>query len=199
MDRYLLKTLTALSDDQIEEAWVLYHTCMTPLEVQSAQVQVMTKDDFRAMMLDERFVKGLVIDDGGIIAMGVYTTDLTSMPTLVSWKFYRHHWTDEYDRKAIFYVVFIASAGQHRAYRMFVEHVYALAAPMRGLVAVDVCDYNEDQHYFVKAIANTTRRLSGRRSRHYRVSYQGFWMYDVTGQATYPYQDEIEQYAEARA
>lgn len=198
-DRYLLKLLTTLPDDLIEETWILYHTCMAPLEVQSAQVQVMTKDDFTAMMLDERFVKGLVIDDGGVSAMGVYTTDLTSMPGLVSWKFYRHHWQDEYDRAAIFYVVFIASAGQHRAYRMFVEHVFSLANPARGLVAMDVCNFNEEEHFFIEAIARTTRVLSHRASRHYRISYQGFWMFDVTGQATYPFTGEIEQFAEAKA
>jgi hypothetical protein len=183
---YLLRTPTKLTDDEIAEAWRLYLTCMEPVEIHTPQAHVMSEGDFKQMMYDERITKGLVLDrDGALSAFGTYTTDLTALP-LLSWKFYRHWWPDEYERNAIIYVPFIVSGGHHRAYRAFVEHVYALAAPLRGLVCVDVSDYNEDVHHFVNAIAVTTRRLSHGESRHYKVGYQSYVVYDPTGQATYP-------------
>lgn len=182
---YLLKTLSKLSDEQISDAWTLYETCMAKLEIYTPQNHLMERGEFDALMLDERISKGLVLDDAELVAFGTYTTDLTAVP-LINWKFYRHWWTDEYDRSAIIYVPFIVAAGQHRAYRAFVEHVFSLAAPVRGLVAIDVSDYNEHEHHFVDAIAITTRRLSHGRSRHYRVGYQGYWIYDVTGLAASP-------------
>ncbi len=183
---YLLLTPTRLTDDEIADAWPLYRTCMEPLKIQTPQAHLMPEGDFKQMMLDERITKGLVYDaDGNLTAFGTYTTDLTAVH-LIAWEFYQHWWPDEYERKAIIYVPFIVSGGIHRAYRTFVEHVYALAAPLRGLVGVDVSDYNAEEHHFVDAIAVTTRRLSHGQSRHYRVGYQGYWIYDVGGNATYP-------------
>lgn len=184
---YRLRTVGQLTDDEISDAYTLYHTCMEPLEIETPQKHLMDEGDFKEMMLDECITKALVVDEAGeLVTFGTYTTDITALP-LLSWKFYRHWWEDEFDRGAIVYVPFIVSAGHHKAYRTFVEHIYALAAPMRGLVGVDVCDYNEDEHHFVDAIAVTTRRLSHGKSRHYRLGYQGYWLYDVTGQATYPH------------
>jgi hypothetical protein len=194
---YLLRTLDQLADDQIRDAYTLYRTCMEPLEILTAQKHLMDEGDFKAMMLDERIIKALVLDEAGeILTFGTYTTDITALP-LLAWQFYRHNWPDEYDRDAIIYVPFIVSGGQHRAYRTFVEHIYSLAAPLRGLVAVDVCDYNEGEHHFVDAIAITTRRLSHGKSRHYQVAYQGYWIYDVTGMATDPFTGRAHEPAPA--
>jgi hypothetical protein len=185
-NEYLIKELGVLSDDQIDAAWTLYHTCMAPLRIFTPQEHLMTFDSFKKMMLDESITKGLVLDEvGGLVAFGTHATDLTAVP-LICTEFYQHWWPDEYDRGAIFYVLFIVSGGVHRAYRAYVEHIFSLAKPVRGLVAVDVSDYNEEEHHFVDAIAVTTRRLSHGRSRHYPIGYQGYWMYDPTGQATYP-------------
>jgi hypothetical protein len=179
---YLLRTPNKLTDDEIAGAWPLYRTCMEPLRIYTPQEHLMPEGDFKELMLNERVSKGLVTDEAGnLSAFGTFTTDLDALP-LICQAFYRHWWPDN----PIVYVPFIVSGGQHRAYRTFVEHMFALAAPLRGLVAVDVSDYNEDEHHFVAAIAGTTRRLSHGRSRHYRVGYQGYWMYDVTGQAAYP-------------
>lgn len=183
---YLLKELATLSDDQIDDAWRLYKPCMERLAIYVPQDHMMERAKFEAMMLDERITKGLVFDDAGeLVTFGTHTTDLTAVP-LINTSFYRHWWTEEVDNNAIFYVLFIVSGGHHRAYRTYVENIFSHAAPMRGLVAVDVSDYNEDEHHFVNAIAVTTRRLSHGDSRHYEIGYQKYWMYDVTGQATYP-------------
>lgn len=183
----LIKVLDALADDQIDDAWVVYHTCFAPLEILAAQAHLMPRDAFDDVMTDPRITKVLVLDDnGGLIGLGTYTTDLTAVP-LISWKYYRHHWPDQYDRHAIWYIPFAAFAGDHfGAYYSFVEHIYQLAEPATGIVSMDVCDYNTGSRNFARALAIATRRLSAGVSHHRRVDAQGFFVYDVTGEVLEP-------------
>jgi hypothetical protein len=127
---YLLRTPNKLTDDEIAGAWPLYRTCMEPLRIYTPQEHLMPEGDFKELMLNERVSKGLVTDEAGnLSAFGTFTTDLDALP-LICQAFYRHWWPDN----PIVYVPFIVSGGQHRAYRTFVEHMFALAAPLRGLV-----------------------------------------------------------------
>jgi hypothetical protein len=180
--RPLLKTVDQLTDDQLEQTWPVYHTCFAPLETQAAQRHLMTPAEFKEQMADPAITKGLVYDDnGGLTAAGTYATDLPAV-SLISWKFFRHHWPDQFDDNAIVYVPWIASSGTtFRGYHTFVEHIFNLAAPKRGLVAMDVCKTNVDVHHFIRSMAAATRRLSGGRSNYALIDTQGFYLFDPTG------------------
>ncbi len=179
----MIKYVTRLSDDQIEDAWRVYHGCFAPLEILAAQAHLMARADFNDLMTDDRVTKALFLDDAGeLVGLGTYTTDLTAVP-LISWKYYRHHWPQAFADSAIFYIMFVAVAGDapFRTYYEFVEHIYELAAPKQGIVAVDACNYNIRKRKLLKAIGAATARLSGRRYRHGVADAQNYAWFDVTG------------------
>jgi hypothetical protein len=181
-----IKFVDRLTDDLIEDAWRVYHGCFAPLEILAAQSHLMHRLDFDALMLDNRITKALFLDDNGeLIGLGTYSNDLTVVP-LISWKYYRHRWPDAYDADAIFYILFVAVAGDapFRTYYSFVEHIYELAAPLKGIVAVDACNYNVRKRNLLRAIAAATARLSGGRYRHGVADSQNYAVYDVTGAYT---------------
>jgi hypothetical protein len=179
-----VKRVDVIGDDLLEQSWKLYSDAFAELADRAANRHLMYRSEFDAVMADERITKFLILDDAGLLAgIITWTAHLDAVP-LIAPEYYARRWPQHFEQGRIFYILFFATAPEARKSRAFVEgfaDLFSIAEPVDGLVALDVCTFNETVHHLPQNILNLLRRMSGDRSRAERSDAQVFWTFDMRG------------------
>jgi hypothetical protein len=179
-----VKFLETLDGELAETGWHLYTTCFRPLQSLAANRHLMYRNEFDEVMADPRVDKVLTLDDGGELAgLATFTRHLEAVP-LIAPEFYEACWPQPYLDKKIWYIGFVAVAPNRRGGAAFLDsfgEFYRIAAAEAGLVAMDICTYNELRHHLPQTIERQVSRLSGGASKAVRADSQHFWVFDMQG------------------
>jgi hypothetical protein len=178
------KQLAAVDGDLAKEARDLYYDAFRELNAFAANRHLMTDEEFYAVMADERITKFLILDDGGSLAgLITWTNHLEAVP-LIAPEYYRRRWPEHVEQGRYFYIPFFATGPAARHSGAFVEgfaELFRIAEPVDGLVGLDICVFNEQQHRLPQTILVLLKRMSGGRSLSERSDEQSFWTFDLTG------------------
>lgn len=183
-----LDTRTRLTGDTAEQAWKLYYECFAPLAILAVQRHVMTHEEFIDVAEDERVDKVLTYDpDGKLIGVATFTRDLEAVP-LVSVAYFEHHWPELVAGRRIWYLGFVAVAGNGKLPAAFMEpfaHYFNEAAREHGMVGLDICAWNEDTKRLPQIIGANVKRLASRHGatgKFKLLDSQRYWLYDMLGE-----------------
>lgn len=179
-----VKRVDVLDGDLLEPAWQLYTNAFTDLKELAANRHMMYRSEFNDVMADPRITKFLILDDAGVPAgMITWTAQLDAVP-LIAPEFYAARWPEHFAQGRIFYILFFATAPTARKTRAFIDgfaDLFSIAEPVDGLVALDICTFNEAEHHLPQNILKLLRRMSGDRSLAERSDTQSFWTFDMQG------------------
>jgi len=180
-----LVVLPVVTGDLRERVWDAYCDAFDELRTEAIQRHVMSRDEFDAVMADERVDVYLAQrDDGRIAGMATLSNDLEAMP-LVSPDFFRARWPEHYAARKIWYIGFIAVSPEHQgreAFAQMVEQMYLVVSIQNGLVGLDICSYNDD----VRHMSRVFRLMIARNSdnmRFNRIDQQSYWLYEFPSAA----------------
>lgn len=176
-----IKVVDEVHDSLIEEAWTLYHTAFRELNAYAVQRHLMYRHEFDEVMRDTRVRKYLWLnDDGALGGLSTYTNDLDAVP-LISPQYFERRWPDLYAQRRIWYCGFVGvhpnCQGNHRAFADMVEAMYLEAATSGGIIALDMCRFNDESRRLSRAIPLMLHRLSGN-VRTERMDEQSYWLYE---------------------
>ena len=172
---FMIRTFDVFPVQELVRAYKLYEAAFTPLAHLAANRHLMTYDEHNHVMNDKRVTKVAVYDlDENIVGMSTITQQLDAMP-LVSPQFFQHRWPEEYAAGLIWYVGYMATDNNPRAFR---EMLFTLSEDARnrgGMVFMDFCTENVD-----RGLPESAERILGRRawSLHVReVDAQAFYLF----------------------
>ena len=136
-----------LSDEDVDAFYPTYVLSWQPLLTLAAARHVLTEEEFGKEMADPRIEKLVVRDDQGTaVALSTLTNDLSA----VEWinpSYYRSRYPDEVGREAVFYLGYLLVDPARRrsnALMLLAAEISRRAADVRGLVAFDLCGYNDE-------------------------------------------------------
>jgi hypothetical protein len=180
-----VKFVDVLDGELAETVWTLYRAAFAGLDALAAQRHLMHRSEFDTVVADPRVDKVLALDDAGALAgVASYTNDLDAVP-LISPAYFRQRWPEAYEQRRIWYIGFLAvdpaAQGGGTFTDLFTE-LYQVASPRNGLVAMDICTYNDDVHHLPTAIKLLLRRSSGGRARSLLADAQSYWVFDTAGE-----------------
>jgi hypothetical protein len=180
-----IKVIDAMQDDLMQSAWDLYYNAFHELNALAVQRHLMYRSEFDAVMLDPKVDKYLFLDDDGVLCgMSTYTNCLDAVP-LISPQFFQRRWPQHYADGRIWYVGFVAVNTAGRAANAFVHLVTAMqlvAAEHSGVVCLDMCRYNDDEHRMSRAVRLLVRRITS--DVHVeRMDEQSYWTYEFPAAA----------------
>jgi hypothetical protein len=173
--------LPELPPELLDGAWDFYRETFQPLVTRAATRHLMTRGEFDTMMADPRVLKFVTGDDEGLTGMSVMTDDLGAVP-LISPPYFQHHWPGLYAQRRIIYCVFIGARPGERGDGVFValqSEIYArMVRPVRGVVVLDVCLWNERERNLPWAVESIASTISGGAAKATRVDSQSYWLYE---------------------
>lgn len=180
-----VKQADVVDGELLEDSWSLYEAAFAELNAFAVARHLMTRNEFDQVMADPRVVKHLILDDAGVLAgLATFTNTLEAVP-LIAPEYFARRWPQQYEQRRIWYIGFVAVAPHARNLGAFAEvfaEFYQIADAVDGLVAMDICTFNEDVRHLPRAIALRLSALSTGRSRAERIDQQSFWLYDMRGQ-----------------
>lgn len=170
-----------------DEAWTVYFDAFEELNTLTVQRHLMWRWEFDDVMADRRVRKYLAFDDAGrLVGLSAYTNDLFAVP-LISPAYFRRHYPTEYAAGRIWYCEFVAVArsgkGQRPnggAFAALVEAMWADADG--GIIALDMCRFNDDVRRLSRTIPLMLHRLAGEVDTE-RADEQSYWIYTFPGTA----------------
>lgn len=171
--------LTTLPGDLRDRAWQFYQATFGPLAVRAVQRHVMYRDEFDELMDDERATKYVVRDGGTVVGLAAMTEDLATVP-LLSPDYFAHRWPELYAQRRIVYCLFVGVQSGSGGKGVFVDlhrAMYEQVAAVRGMVALDICTYNEDEHDLPWAIESILKPIAGDATAT-RLDTQSYWLYE---------------------
>ncbi|HEU4421540.1 MAG TPA: hypothetical protein VFR67_03255 [Pilimelia sp.] len=175
-----IKVVDEVHESLIEDAWQLYHDAFRELNALAVQRHLMYRDEFDAVMADQRVQKYLCMADGDTLCgLATYTNDLEAVP-LISPQYFERRWPQHYAERRIWYCGFVAVHPSGRAANAFgelVEAMYLEAATQNGIIALDMCRLNDQVRRLSKVVPLMLRRLSAS-VRTERMDEQSYWLYE---------------------
>ena len=175
-----IKVVTELDPATEEEAWTLYYTAFQGLNAYAVQRHLMYRTEFADVMGDTRVQKYLCLDDNGALCgLSTYSNDLDAVP-LISPPYFQRRWPDLYAARRIWYCGFVAvhpDAHGSAVFGELVEAMYLVAATQSGIIALDMCRYNDASRRLSRVIPLMLHRLSGQ-VRTERMDEQSYWLYE---------------------
>jgi hypothetical protein len=175
-----IEIVEGVSGSRLEEAWRLYSDVFDELRYRAVQRHVLHRAEFDAVMADPRVGKHLAVDDGGALrGLSTYTNDLAAVP-LISPDYFRRRWPELYDQGRIWYcglVAVLPGTDSSGVFTGLIESMYRLTEADDGIVAIDLCRYNEETLRMSRAIRLLLHRLSGG-VRGTRLDQQSYWVYE---------------------
>ncbi|HET6531056.1 MAG TPA: hypothetical protein VFH03_10655 [Actinoplanes sp.] len=151
----------------------------------AVQRHLMYQSEFDEVMRDERVDKYLCYDDDGTLCgLSTYTNNLWAMP-LIAPEYFERRWPELYDQRKIWYCGFVAvgsTARSTRAFAELVEAMYLTAANQNGIIALDFCQFNDDERHMSRVIRLMLQRLSGGVKAEC-MDRQAFWVYEFPAAA----------------
>jgi hypothetical protein len=175
-----VKVVDEVHESQIEDAWTLYYTAFRELNAFAVQRHLMYRGEFDDVMRDQRVQKYLCLDDNDTLCgLATYTNDLDAVP-LISPEYFERRWPQLYAERRIWYCGFVAVHPDSRAANAFgelVETMYLVAATQNGIIALDMCRFNDVKRRLSRVIPLMLHRLSGD-VRTERMDEQSYWLYE---------------------
>jgi hypothetical protein len=179
-------TADVLSGERLEFAWRLYTEVFEELRSTAVQRHVMYRSEFDDVMADRRVLKYVAEEDhdrcgdgGALCGLATLTNDLTAAP-LISPDYFERHYPERFRKRQIWYVGFVAAHPGGRRARVFqriIEEMYKTASEHSGVVALDVCQHNEDVYGLPSAVEKIlTRRFGDVNGQ--RLDAQSYWLYE---------------------
>jgi hypothetical protein len=175
-----LAVVGTLSDPE-GELWGLYQRAFDDLRVLAVQRHIMIRDEFDAVMADERVDKYVVTDaDGTVAALATMTNELTAVP-LISPEYFAHRWPDLYTKQRVWYVGFVAVEPAFQAQGVMQRIIDRMCAEVDGdaggVICLDVCEYRETAQRLPTAIEGQANRSTPGITR-IRLDAQVYWGYE---------------------
>ncbi|MFP5336165.1 MAG: hypothetical protein ACLGIV_12730 [Actinomycetes bacterium] len=180
-----------------EAAWALYLETFDELRTTALQRHLYTREEFDAVMDDERVVKyvgrrlrgpddGVSLGDtdgadvAGLCALATFTDDLTTMP-LISPDYFAARWPEHYARGRCFYIGFVAVHPDYHGTGVFsdiVSDMTTTVSEASGVAVLDVCHRNSERYRLPYAILRIARSrvdsVTGT-----PVDTQTYWAYEA--------------------
>lgn len=131
----------------LKDWWLLYERRFADIDADAVQRHLMTEREFTEVMLDPRVLKYLAVDSLGTKqGMAVMTNELEAWP-LVSPRFFKKHFFQDYESKRIWYIGFVFTEAhnlvkQTNLYSDLIRAMYAEVERTKGMAVMDFCDYN---------------------------------------------------------
>jgi hypothetical protein len=175
-----LEVLDRLDGDQVEAAWRLYLDAFSDLAAHAVQRHLMSRSEFEEMAADTRVLKYLAYDeDGSLGGLSTYSNQLETMP-LISPQYFERRWPEHFAEGRVWYCGFVAvhPAG-NGAFPVVVEAMYRHVEKEGGVIALDVCQYNDDRFRLPKAINLMLSRISNGVVRPELADSQQYWIYQT--------------------
>jgi hypothetical protein len=163
------------------ELWGLYQRAFDDLRVLAVQRHIMVRDEFDAVLADDRIDKYVVTDsDGSVAALATMTRELDAVP-LISPEYFAHRWPDLYAKQRVWYVSFVAVDPAHQArgvmQRIIDRMCAAVDGTAGGVICLDVCEYREASQRLPTAIEGQANRARPGIVR-VRLDAQVYWGYE---------------------
>ena len=160
--------------DELNQAWDFYRLTFEPINKLAATRHLLTRDEFRDVMLDETIEKHIAWDvTGRIVGMSTITNSLPSWPT-ISPQYFRHKHPEAYLMLDIWYVGFAGTAPNRSfVFRGLLEQM-TRGRRDHGLFYMDFCQVNLDRGIVdlcTNRLADIDHRVKMR-----QVDAQTFWL-----------------------
>lgn len=160
-----LMVVRTVPQDLADPLWELHERAFTELQTQAAQAHQLDRCSFESVLDDKRVIKYLVLDDahdGRPCGISTLTNNLDAVP-LISPQYYEQRWPDYYRRQLIWYVGFLAVDPDYQrsgAVAQLISAMCEAAAGTGGIIAADICEYNEATLRLPIAIARLARNYA---------------------------------------
>ena len=164
-----------------EKYWKVYQRSFDDLRAVAVQRHLMNRDEFDAVIGDERVTKYVAQDDvtGRLAALATMTNDLGAVP-LISPDYFEQRWPDRYLRGEIWYVPFVGVDPDFQgtgAMGLIIGLMCEVPKRSGGAICVDVCVDVESRIRLPLAI----ERIAGTYApgiRRTRLDAQVYWGYE---------------------
>jgi hypothetical protein len=151
-------TVTGLDADDLYD---MYRAAFLPLHSRAAFGHLLPRSEFDSELTAPTVSKIIAWDHKDrAIGMATLTTDLTTEP--VSEWFYADRFPEEYARHELFYLGFLLvrpDAQRGGVLAALVRTVVSQVSEAGGVVAFDVCKFNDDTFKFAEVCALLARRI----------------------------------------
>jgi hypothetical protein len=168
-----------VTGDLRERVWDAYCDAFDELRTAAIQRHVMTRDEFDAVMADERVNIYLAQrDDGQIAGMATLSNDLEAMP-LVSPDFFRARWPEHYAAGRCWYVGLVGVRPSEQgggAFQLIVGTVASTLGPTGGVLVLDVPRRNMETFHVPHAVKRIADALLPEVTCQ-MVDAQAYWAY----------------------
>ena len=152
-----------ITGSRAERLYGVYLECFSPLRTRAAARHVLTRREFLAEMSDLRIVKYTVWrSEDEPVALATVTNDLEAV-TWVSPDFFAARYPEHAARGAIYYLGMAMVAPQRGQFRLLERVVRQLAAACvasRGVLAYDVCEFNDSTVHFGRRAEAALKRMA---------------------------------------
>ena len=183
-----LETLTVVAGPRVEDCWQLYRSAFDELRIAAVQRHVMFRDEFDAVVADERVTKYVASDgEGRCCGLGTVATDLAAMP-LISPDYFAHRWPELYATGRIWYVGFVAIRPELQRGPLLGRIVWDIggaAARAGGVAVIDVSRHVAQQKRLPQAVGRYLDRLAPG-TRGIPLDEQTYWAYEFPAAASSP-------------
>ena len=175
-----IDVIETVSGPRLEDAWLLYAEVFDELRYRAVQRHVLDRDEFDAVMADPRVGKHLALDGGcALRGLSTYTNDLRAVP-LISPEYFQRRWPDLFAQGRIWYCGLVAvrpGAESSGVFAALIESMYRITEAGAGIVAIDLCRYNDEVLRMSRAVHLLLHRFSGG-VRGTRLDQQSYWVYE---------------------
>jgi GNAT superfamily N-acetyltransferase len=152
------RKITAALHDALYD---IYVAAFTPLAARAALCHVLTRESFVALLVDPGVLKVVAWDTDGVPAgLATLTTDLST--ELVGAEFYTRRFPEAHAADGLYYLGFLLvrpDAQRSGILQRLIRGVVDQVSAAGGVVAFDVCGYNDDTFQFAKVASALAARI----------------------------------------
>jgi len=143
-----IRTITHVDDVTAQRFYSLYLETFGELAIRAVNRHLLRREEFMAVMVDERIDKIVIEDDETheLIAMCTLTNHLETVDW-VSPEYFAHHYPDHWSRGAVYYLGFSLVASRRRRAQLFTEliaHVTRTLVAKDAMCSYDICMFNNE-------------------------------------------------------
>ena len=154
-----------LPDGMIAPLWEIYLAAFEGLRTRAAARQVLWAEEFRTEMEDPRVWKYVAFDElGDPVGLATMTNQLDTVPW-ISPEFYAARHPQEAARDALYYIPFVCtdpSRARSGFYTMIFTAFVSRVAAVSGVIAYDICTFNNQSIGFAARMADWQLRFGAR-------------------------------------
>lgn len=152
------RTITPALHDPL---YAIYLAAFTPLAGRAAMCHVLTMESFVALLVDPAVMKVVAWDtDGAPAGLATLTTDLST--EMIGAEFYTRRFAEAHAAGALYYLGFLLvrpDAQRSGVLQRLIRGIVDQVSTAGGVVAFDVCGYNDDTFQFAKVASTLAARI----------------------------------------